>query len=95
MGQVLTVALLAKLVMAATGLHPAAQPIGGSTFDCVALTQQESHYHRAHVFACVDPFGTVLGALLRRNGTVLCRLDGTFTGTCLTLEFCGEHRNVC
>lgn len=87
---------LSLLTLLARGPHPLAAPLQGLDLRCIVLSQRETAFRRGHLFACTTGAGTVLGALLHRNGTIACPLNGVFDEWgCLTIVFCGVEQRAC
>jgi hypothetical protein len=96
-------ALAAKLLTsdaadAAAG-RPQSTAIDGRVA-CVALDRREAGLRGFHLFLCAEgrPYGAagdVTGAVLTRAGRVVCTIDGTYDGRCLTLVGCGTTDTAC
>ena len=89
-------AALGVLTLLGRAPQPRALALQGPTFRCITLSQRELAFRRSHAFVCLDGGGTMLGALLRRNGTILCSLTGDIDGAgCVTIRFCGVVQHAC
>jgi hypothetical protein len=66
---------------------------------CVVLDRREARLRGFHLFICTErPYGAagdVTGAVLTRAGRVVCTIDGTYDGRCLTLVGCGTADTAC
>jgi hypothetical protein len=92
---VLVAALAAKLAGPAMQAEP--QP---GALTCRTVTKRELHAGGRHAFVCVEGFhGTAVGAVLSKNGTVVCELAGEYdfaTGCLRITHLCtGEVEVAC
>jgi hypothetical protein len=90
--------LLAAKVLAAQAVpRPQQTNIISVPVSCVALNKRDIRSKRFHAFVCVDALlsGDVTGAVLRKNGDVVCDIDGVFDGDCVTLVGCGLSGTSC
>ncbi len=71
----------------------------GDGIGCITLTRREmrSFGYPGHAFACEEAAaGEVLGAVLNRQGRMLCQIDGVYAGDdCYDLTVCDVAETLC